>query len=859
MQVCPPKYALNFLRWFCREDYLEEIEGDLVEVFEMQYETSPKKAKWKFTKGVIRYFRPEFIKSFKSSYHPTLFAMFRHNFLLAFRNFKRYKTSFLINILGLSSGIACVLLIYLWVADELSVDKFHENEQQLFQILEHRKQAGNLILFKSTSGITASSLLEDMPEVVSAVGLRRMGNSTLSIGDKNIRARGQYTGKDYFTIFSFNMLQGEASQVLVDKNSIVISESLAINLFGSTENVVGKLVEWEHEKQFQVSGVFRDVPKNSSLQFDFVLSYELFLENSRWANHWNSTGPKTFILLEEGTDIAQFNEKIANYVQQKTNNKITHRTMFATKFSDIYLKGKYENGQQAGGRIEYVRLFSLVAIFILFIACINFMNLSTARASRRMKEVGIKKAVGAHRFSLIMQYLTESTITVLISFFIALALVLIFLPQFNTLTGKQLALQLDLPLLLTVISIAVLTGLLAGSYPALYLSKFRPSAILKGNLGNSLRELLIRKGLVILQFSLSIILIVSVIVVYEQIAFVQDKNLGYNKDNIIYFRRLSGDENNLKAFLAEAKNVPGIVSISSTNHDMTGHNSGTYGVQWEGRDPNDKTEFENVVVNYDAIELLDIAIKEGRTFSEKYSGDTAKIIFNESAIKYMGMTDPIGKVIKLWGDDREIIGVVKDFHFESLREDIKPLFFRFAPQSTWNIIAKIEAGKEKEMIQQLELLVEKFYPGFPFEYQFLDQAYKAQYLAEQRVSTLSKYFAGVAIIISCLGLFGLAAFTAERRIKEIGVRKVLGASAISIVGLLSNDFTKMVLFAITIALPLSYFIAQQWLESFAYQIDLEWWYFALAGILSLLIAWFTVGLQTLKAATINPVKCLKNE
>ena len=859
-KTIPPKLAQKFLRCFLKEELAEEVEGDLEEQFSSRLEESSLwKAKLNYWYEVINYLRPFALRFFKTS-NINFLAMFRHNLLISFRNFKRYKSSFLINLTGLSTGLACVFLIYLWVNDELKFDKFHEKDAQIFTVLEHRVQSGKKVLFWSTSGPTADALKEEFPEIIAATTDKNGGNATLTIGEKNVQASGHYVGQDFFKIFSFPLLQGDADQVLADKNSIVISDELAMRIFGTTENVVGKTIEWQHEREFQVSGVFEKMPLNSSIQKDFVLSFEMYQENNEWVTNWMNTSPNAYVLLQAGTDVDQLNEKLANFVQEKTNNEVTHRTMFVAKFSDLYLYGNYENGVQAGGRIEYVKLFSIVAAFILLIACINFMNLSTARASRRMKEVGIKKTVGAKRSSLISQYLSESLSISFLALIVAFVLVNLLLPQFNEITGKQLTFTYTPNVLLSAFGITAVTGFLAGSYPAIYLSSFNPGVVLKGKLNRSVGELWTRKGLVVIQFVLSVVLIVSVLVVYKQIEYVQNKNLGYNKENIIYFRDLSKDESNLESFISELKDIPGVKNATSIGHSLSGHDSGTYGIEWEGRDPNDKTEFENVAVNYDAIELIGVEMKEGRTFSREFSTDTAKIIFNEKAIEYMGFTDnPIGKVIKLWGLDREIIGVAKDFHFESLREEIKPLFFRLRPLSTWNIMVKVQGGSEQEVISNLANISEKFYPGFPFDYKFLDDQYQSMYEAEKRVAKLSRYFAGLAVIISCLGLFGLSAFTAERRIKEIGIRKVLGANIFSIVYLLSIDFTKMVLTAILIALPISYFVAAEWLQNFEFSVSLKWWYFAGAGIIAMLIAWFTVGIQTIKAAGVNPVKSLKSE
>lgn len=786
--------------------------------------------------------------------------MFRHNLLVIYRNFKRFKSTFFINLTGLSAGLACSLLIYLWVNDELNVDKFHEKDSQLFQVMENRVQAQGILTAQSTSGSLAETLKSEMPEVEYAISSKLFA-ATLSAGNNDFKSKGRYAGKDIFNMFSYGLEQGDANQVLNDKNAIVISEKLAQNLFHTTQNIIGKSVEFEHEKQFVVSGIFKGTPSNSSEQFDFVVSFEQYKDKYPNSIKWGNSGPDAFVLLKSGADVDQFNKKIANLVKVKSNGEVTHRTPFVRPYSSGYLHGKYENGLTAGGRIEYVRLFSIIAVFILLIACINFMNLSTAKASGRMKEIGIKKAIGAYRETLIYQYLGESMLMTFLSLFLSVLIVLLFLPQFNEITGKDLTLHYDPKLVFSLLGVVIVTGLISGSYPALYLSGFNPVSVLKGKLNISVGEVWARKGLVVFQFTVSVILIVSVIVVYKQVGFVQSENLGYNKDNIVYFTREGkmGDDAKMETFLSELKNTPGIVNASSIGHDMTGHNSGTFGIWWEGKADDNKTEFENVGVNYEMMQTLGIQMKEGRLFSKDFSADSSKIIFNEAAVKFMGLKDPIGKTVKLWGDDMQIVGVAKDFHFESLHEDVKPLFFRLSQGDTYIIMAKIAAGQEKPVLASMGELYKKYNPGFSLDYKFLDQEYQTQYAAEQRVASLSKYFAGLAILISCLGLFGLAAFTAERRLKEIGIRKVLGSSVFSIVYLLSSDFTKLVIAAVTIALPVSYLITGYWLQSFALHISLEVWYFLGAGAAALCIAWLTVGMQAVKAANVNPLECLKSE
>ena len=785
--------------------------------------------------------------------------MFQHTLLLAYRGFLRFKNTFFINLIGLSTGLACALLIYLWVSDELSVDKFHEKDSRLFQVMENRKTAEGIGTNDQSAGLLAETLAEEFPEVEYAVSTElRDETKTLSVGDKSIKGKLFYASPDFFNTFTYQLIQGDKKEVLKNAKSIVISAELARKLFPATENSIGQTIELQHEKQYQVSGVFAGVPDNSSMQFDFVLPFEDYKKANPNVLNWTYNSVSAYVVLKEGTNSNQFNAKIADLIKRKSGE--ADRWLFLKKYSDNYLYGNYENGQPAGGRIEYVRLFSIIAGFILLIASINFMNLSTAKASRRIKEVGIKKAIGASRKVLVFQYLSESLLLSLLALLTAILLVILLLPQFNQITGKQLSLNFNVYHIYSLLGIALLTGLVAGSYPALYLSGFNPVTVLKGKLPTSMAELFIRKGLVIFQFTLSVVFIVSVLVVYQQLKYVQTKNLGYNKDHIIYLEMEGRVAANQELFLAEIRNIPGIVNASTIGDNIVGGGLNTWmDLNWEGKSPAEKVVFEMRPVNYNMIEMLGIKITTGRSFSRKFGTEESKIIFNEAAIKAMRLQDPIGKSITIQGTKLEIVGVAKDFNYASLHESVKPLFFVLQPGWTHLVMAKINPDNEKETIAQLEKSYKAFNPGFVFDYKFLDEDYQAQYVAEQRVGALAKYFTGLAILISCLGLFGLAAFTAERRRKEIGIRKVLGASEISIVYLLSSDFTKMVLMAIAISLPFSYIIVQHWLHNFEYRIDLEWWYFVGAGLAALIIAWLTVGTQAVKAASVNPVHSLKDE
>jgi len=607
---------------------------------------------------------------------------------------------------------------------------------------------------------------------------------------------------------------------------------------------------------YQIAGVYQMPPKNATNQFDVVFHFDLVTDNFPEINKWTYGGPDTYIALQEGTDAVAFQEKISTYLQEKSGEE--YQSLFIRPYSAKYLYGKYENGQQAGGRIDYVWLFAIIALFVLAIACINFMNLSTAKATQRSREIGVKKAIGAERSHLISQYLSESILLTLFSLVIGLLFVHILLPQFNALTGKDLALVLEWEVVASILGITLVTGLVAGSYPAIYLSGMETVEVLKGKINRSMGEAWVRKSLVVFQFAISVILIVAVLVVYHQIQFIQNKNLGFNKDQVIHFKKEGQLNQDLTTFLTQIKQLPNVVNAAGIRSDLINNQSSTVGVRWEGLREGNEIAFKYLMVDYDLLETIDVEFVAGRSYSKDFGDERNKIIFNETAIKEMGLTDPIGKTVRQWGQDKQIIGIVKDFHFESLYEPVKPCFIAIDDKAL-EVMVKIAAGTEKETIAQLSKIHRDFNNGLPLDYQFLDTDYATLYASETRVATLSKYFAGIAILISCLGLFGLVTFSAQRRIKEIGIRKVLGASTFSIVRMLSVDFTKMVLVAIFIALPLSFYVAQYWLAGFAFKIDLQPWFFLVAGFGALGIAWLTVSMQTLKAANLNPTESLKSE
>lgn len=783
--------------------------------------------------------------------------MLKHNLLILYRSFKREQSTFLINVIGFTAGLVCTLLIYLWLRDELSVDKFNEKDDRLFQVMGHQTYSDKILSTTSTPGLLAETLKDEFPEVELAATYTWVNDRTLNAGEKTMVAAGLEVGTDFFNMFSFPILHGDRVSLLADKQAIVISNELALKLFGQVEEAIGKLITINREESFMVSGIFENV-KSSSLQFDYAISYE-FLKTRKgweWLSQWDSNGPSTVLVLKESVDAQEFSEKVKFFI--KKFNAETHVQLFLKQYSTKYLYGKFTNGKPDGGRIEYVELFSIVGIVIMIIACINFMNLSTAQASRKAKEVGIKKTVGAERASLIVQYFTEAILISFISLFIALILVGVMLPAFNLITGKQLELQqIGWLTLLQFIGITVMAGLLAGTYPALYLSSFMPGKVLKGNHRGSAGEVLARKGLVVFQFFTTVILISAVLVIYAQIKYMQSKPLGYNKDNLIKFPIEGTITKQLDTFLSELKKVPGVLDASSLGHNLLGTNNNTRGVEWRDKLPEESILFENFRANYGTIEILGMEILYGRSFSDKFHPDTASIIFNEAAINTMNLEDPIGQHVKLHGKDYEIIGVVKDFNFQSLHSKVEPLFMTYQVSGTWNIIARIENENTESTIRSIEEMHKKFNPGFPFQYSFQDQDYEKMYRSEQRVATLVIYFSVFAVLISCLGLYALASFTAERRYKEMGIRKALGATPGSLLVLLSYDFTKLVMIGIGLGLPMAYWLLTNWIERFAFRIDVSILFFVAAGVIALVIGWGTVLSKVIYASKVNPVDSLR--
>jgi ABC-type antimicrobial peptide transport system permease subunit len=788
--------------------------------------------------------------------------MLKQSIIITFRNIKRNKTSFFLNLIGLSTGLACALLIYLWVYNELNVDKFHEKDSRLYQVMANYNLPDKVTTWDCTPAPLTQALLDGMPEVENAVPVCNYYHRLKGIminGDSRIKTNGWFVGKDFFNVFSFKLIQGDNKQVLTDKNCVVISESLAKKLFKTTKNVIGRTIEWNSywKRSFQISGIFEDPPANATTHFDFLVNFDVLLDNDSGLIGWNSEPAYAYIVLKKGTNIDHFNKKIADFIKQKPGRE--KFTLFVQQYSRRYLYGIYENGVQVSGRIIYVRLFIIIAIFILIIACINFMNLSTAQAGRRIKEIGVKKISGANRKDLIIQFLAESMFVAFLSLIIAITVIFILLPQYEKITGSMLHFEFNLNTILAFSGITIISGLLAGSYPAFYLSKYNPVTALKGKLHTQFNELIVRKGLVIIQFTLSVIFIVATIVIWRQIEFVNHKNLGYNMDNVINFNINGRTKPEFGTFMYELRNISGVKKATNLYCGSIIENvsTGTPPGRLE-QTPQERIKTPKLFVGLDFIETLNIEILEGRSFSKDLPNEGAKIILNEAAVKMMGFNNPIGEFLCYGNFHLQIIGVVKNFHIKSLHEKIEPCFIFFDPGGR-DILVKIKAGEEVATIEKIKKLVEAYQPGYPIEYTFLNDDYQALYKSENKVASLLKYFAAIAIVISCLGLFGLATYTTERRRKEIGIRKVNGSEIFEILVILNKDFIQWVAIAFIIACPVAWYAMHKWLQNFAYRTELSWWIFAIAGFVALFIAILTISWQSWRAATRNPLEALRYE
>ncbi|UYQ95444.1 ABC transporter permease [Chitinophaga horti] len=788
-----------------------------------------------------------------------------YNYLkIAWRSLLKDRQFSLLNLVGLSTGLATTLLIWLWVSDERQVDRFHQHSDRLYQVMQHTKEEAGISTTPNTPGLLADALARELPEVERAVTVVTpswfSADAVIALGDTRMKAAAQFAGGDYLSMFTYKVLQGDTARLRNDRRTIAISDQLAAKLYPGAQALgrTAKFLFNEFSGDYVIAAVFEKPRHTSSDPFDVLFSYDLFLEKRTYLREWGNSDPATYVLLREEADAGVFKRKLAGFYADRKLNPGS--SLSSRLYADKYLYDQYTNGVVSGGRITYVKLFTLIAAFILFIACINFTNLSTARAARRMKETGIRKVAGATRGHLVLQHLGESMLISICALCLAVGLLFLLLPAFNQLTGKNLLLRPDFRLLAALAGFTLITGVLAGSYPALYISGFKPALALKGIFKSGPGEAWVRKGLVVFQFTVSVMAICAVTVIYRQIHFIQSKNLGYNREQIIHFEiPLEMDSAKLAAaesFVAAVRQLPGVVAASSYGHDLLGQHGAVGDLQWPGKPADKNVNLANLEVGFRFLQTTGIQLKEGRYFSENANA-SRELILNESAIKAMGLTDAIGKTVKLWGNDREIVGIAKDFHFQSLYHPVTPCFFQAYPVMP-NVIVKIRPDQQQAAIAAVKAEYGDFFQSLPFDYRFMDDEYQAMYASEQRVAVLSKYFSALAVLISCLGLFGLAAFTAQKRRKEIGIRKVLGATVSSVVLLLSKDFLRLLLISVLIAFPLIGYIMHEWLNHFAYSVGLGPEIFLLAAAAMALVTLATISFQSLKAALVNPVKSLQS-
>jgi len=803
--------------------------------------------------------------------------MIKNYFKIALRNLWKFKGFSLINIFGLSMGLACFVLIAMYVADELSYDRYNEKVDRIFRINSDIRFGGTDLNMAVSADPMGAVLKKDYPQVEEYARLySSSGSRLIKKGDEYINEdRITYADSTFLKVFTMPVLAGDSKNFLNEPNTVAITETIARKYFGDVQGAIGKTIETSgaNPTLFKVTTVLADMPHNSHFIYDFLFSMaNVDYDFGNFLSH----NFHTYVLLKPGTDYQLFNKNfdqvINKYIlpQAKQYMQIESMEDFAKsgnmlKYSlfpikDIHLHSSRTVELGVNGNIQYVYIFSAVALFILLIACINFMNLSTAQATQRAKEVGVRKAIGASRYSLIKQFMAESVFLALLAGALAILLVQLVLPGFNSFLRKDISIDLgDLQQMFYYGCIILITGIIAGSYPALVLSAFRPIAVLKSAFVQATVSTgMIRKSLVVTQFVVSIMLIISTLLISQQIDFIKKKNLGFNVNQLVWF------PNNIpleKCGLAmeQMKRIPGVAHAAQASVTFSMANNRTSDVGWPGKAEGNDVFFNLIASSHELVETMGLTIKEGRSFSQKFAQDTGAFILNEEAVIKMGLVDPIGKTISTPGGSGKIVGIVKDFHMESLHNPISPVLITCRPDWTWLMYCRLSGNDVQSTLKEIESVYHQFAPGFIFDFNFQDKEYERLYRSETQVGTLVKWFAGFAIFISCLGLLGLTLFTIERKAKEIGIRKVLGATLNNITNMLTSEFLGLIFISLMIASPVAYYLMTKWLGGFAYRIDIEWWIFALAGSITIGISVFTILIQAVKAAMANPVKALRSE
>ncbi len=794
-----------------------------------------------------------------------------HNYLLmAFRTLRRNPMVGFINIFGLAAGMAVCIGIGLYVADEYRYDRFHSRFNQIYRVVETQKQADGLHPVAVTPGPLAAALKKDFAEVRQTVRIGQW-SGLLQYGGKNIRVENiSITDPSLFQVFDFPLVAGNLKTVLQNPDELILTEKMAVALFGSNwakEGIVGQTILFTdaQTRPLKLVGVAQNLPRHSHIQSEVFLSFKTIEKYDEWSMKWNSNSYHTYLLLHPETNVSAFSRKLSGYLTKQAADAET--ILQLQPLSDIFLRSKFDFQTDWGKRsdIFYVYLFATIGLLVLLIAVFNFVNLATAQATKRAREVGVRKAAGAARGNLVFQFLIEALLTVGLSLAVALLLTHAALPLLNQLADKALVLPLaETPFWAVMAAFVLVTAVLAGLYPAFVLSSFQPAKVLKGVFAIR-SDRFFRQSMVVGQFVLSTVLIISTLFIYRQLLFIQNKKLGFDKEQLLYVR-LKGDLRAKGQLLkAEYEKLPGVASVALTTSNLVDVANSSE-LEWEGQAPKDGFLITQINSDPDLLPTIGATLAAGRNFSYAMATDTSDergaYLINETAAKRMGWTaeQAVGKTVKFWGFPGSIVGVVKDFHFRPLRVQIAPFIFRFRPKEFYfSVLMKIKPEQVKPTIKQLSAIYTRYEPAQPFDYGFVDQDLQRQYGREQQIGSVFLSFSVLAILISCLGLFGLASFVAEQRTKEIGIRKVLGASIGQLVTLLSRDFLRLVLISLVIATPIAWYATHQWLTDFAYKIDISWWIFALAGLLAIAIALATVSFQAIKAALANPVKSLRSE
>ncbi|MBD2702327.1 ABC transporter permease [Spirosoma sp. BT702] len=868
--MTPPRLADRLLRLFCAPHLHEEVLGDLHERYVVRAKRSGvAKARKRYWLDVAAYIRPEFIKRRPQEYpNPTNMTMLRNYLKIAFRNLARQKGYSFINIGGLAVGMAVAMLIGLWIYDELTFDTYHKNYDRIAQVMQTQTINGNTSTFAAIPIPLAAELRTKYGDNFKHVVLSSWAEGhLLSFGNKKFWRVGNYIEPEAPDMFSLKMLKGTKSG-LQEPYSIMISESVARAFFG-TADPLGKLIKIDNQFAVKVTGVYEDLPYNTRFNnLEYMVPWQVNVAIRDWVKNsqqkWDNNSFQIYVQLADKVDLDQVSAKIkdaklANAGKEQAKFK---PEIFLQPMRNWHLYSEFKNGVNVGGQIQFVWLFGIIGVFVLLLACINFMNLSTARSEKRAKEVGIRKAVGSVRMQLISQFMSESLLVVCIAFGLALVLVQLILPYFNEVAAKQMTLLWSTPVFwLLGIGFTLLTGLIAGSYPALYLSAFQPLKVLKGTFRVGRFASLPRQVLVVVQFTVSVTLIIGTIIVFRQIQFAKNRPIGYSRSGLLYVQTTTPEiHNHFDAFRAELIQSGAVSEIAESESPLTGIWTVNGGFDWDGKDPDQQPDFAVIGVTHDFGKTIGWQFKEGRDFSKKFGTDSTAMVINEAAAKFMGLKEPVGKIIRE-GDLRyKIVGVIKDMVMESPYEPARQTLFYISrfPSNFVNIRINPNLNAS-EAVSKIGAIYQKYAPSTLFDYKFADQEYAKKFAVEERIGTLASFFAVLAIFISCLGLFGLASYVAEQRTKEIGVRKVLGASILNVWSLLSKDFVVLIIIAFCIAAPIAWYFLGNWLQKYQYRTELSWWIFAGTGAGALFITLLTVSFQSLKAALVNPVKSLRSE